>query len=338
MPSSPLRPLVLFIGCCALSVVLYLALFATVVGKPLTVGFMDVSFQVKSAHARTIEGPKLVIVAGSNGMISHRCETLEAETGWPCVNAAVTAALGVELILAKARQFLKSGDVVVMPWEYTLYVGDIIRDGGYPYLVAHDRGLLFDQPSHRIAEALFSFDFHFLVSALVETGLATAGVERRFNRDTLNRHGDLVGHTPELAADFVDAVVDFPVPVAAELTVASESLSEIETFLDWCADNGIRVIGTLPTVPDSTAISESLVQAIARLYESRGHLFVATANRGRYPRACFYDTFYHLNESCQIRHSRLVAERIRPFLAPTDESLPSLHPAQERMSLGHEES
>jgi hypothetical protein len=43
----------------------------------------------KLTRAASIDRPKLVILAGSNGPYSHRCEVIEPILGMPCVNGGV---------------------------------------------------------------------------------------------------------------------------------------------------------------------------------------------------------------------------------------------------------
>ena len=50
--------------------------------------------------------------------------------------------------------------------------------------------------------------------------------------------------------------------------------------------------------------------------EERGQRFLALDNRSRYPRSCFFDTLYHLNEECQCAHSRAVGRALALLNGP----------------------
>jgi len=63
--------------CAALaSLLLYGVLFGAVLDRPLELGFLARQLDDRLARAATIHGPKLVILAGSNGPYSHRCEVI----------------------------------------------------------------------------------------------------------------------------------------------------------------------------------------------------------------------------------------------------------------------
>ena len=61
---------------CAASLLIYIGAFACVLDRPLTLDALRTRIEATIALARTIHEPKLVILAGSNGPYSHRCETI----------------------------------------------------------------------------------------------------------------------------------------------------------------------------------------------------------------------------------------------------------------------
>src|SRR5271157_6025286 len=114
----------ILIAVCASSVLMYLALFGFLVRKPLTLGFIAESYDKKTSYVSGVSGPKIVILAGSNGLFSHRCEALEQMLHMPCLNCSVTAEVSLDYQLARARKLLSSGDIVLMLLEYDLYTTD----------------------------------------------------------------------------------------------------------------------------------------------------------------------------------------------------------------------
>jgi len=91
-----------------------------------------------------------------------------------------------------------------------------------------------------------------------------------------------------------------------------------EVLSHWLVDarsKGILVVGGLPSIPIDVPIDPADVGRIRMLFEDAGQLFIATASWSRYPRNCFFDTTYHLNELCQLRHSSVLAELMRERVA-----------------------
>src|SRR5580658_6779530 len=104
--------------CAALaSLLLYGVLFGAVLDRPLELGFLARGIDAKLARAATIHGPKLVIVAGSNGPFSHRCEVIEPMLELPCVNGGVAVGIGLDYLFMRWRNELHPGDIVYLPME-----------------------------------------------------------------------------------------------------------------------------------------------------------------------------------------------------------------------------
>ena len=62
-------------------------------------------------------GPKLVILAGSNGPYSHRCATIGPLLRMPCVNGGVAVGIGLDYLFARWQPLLHPGDIVYLPME-----------------------------------------------------------------------------------------------------------------------------------------------------------------------------------------------------------------------------
>lgn len=296
---------------------LYAVTVTWILSKPLTVGFIAESFSLKRAYADRARGPRVVIVAGSNGLFSHRCETMEPILGMPCVNASITAELGLAYMLELTVRILRPGDIVLMPLEYPSYENnhaEVQHGLVHPFRLTYDGGSVFTLPATLAIRAVFQFDLRYMIGAAVEMALDAMGVTRRFNTANLTVQGDMRGHTEEKGAVFGALIMqsEFWLKPADKFSINPGARDAIEEFLHWAAQNKIKVIGSLPTTFDDRPVDEALVARLERTYKNAGQDFLTLRNLSQYPRACFYDTQYHLNEPCQIRHSKLVAQALAP--------------------------
>ena len=96
------------LGSCAL----FIWIFVFVIHKPITIGIKQEYFAKKTHYLQGIEANKMVILAGSNGRFSHRCETLAQETGIPCANMSIAAGISLEYQFNKLKPHLQSGALV----------------------------------------------------------------------------------------------------------------------------------------------------------------------------------------------------------------------------------
>jgi hypothetical protein len=94
----------------------------------------------------------------------------------------------------------------------------------------------------------------------------------------------------------------------------SHALQVLAQFLDAARERGAVVVGGLPTIPDDAPLDEDDVVRLAAFYGAHGQRFLALPQRSRHPRACFFDTLYHLHESCQQAHSAAVGNALAVLL------------------------
>jgi hypothetical protein len=308
------------LSACLASLLLYALVFGCILDRPLALGFLRQQIDAKLARAAAIDGPKLVILAGSNGPYSHRCEIIEPILGMPCVNGGVAVGIGLDYLFARWQHVLRAGDTVYLPMEEAQYVRTRAATA-----VGPDAAIMFRQDWRTLASllperwlaALFSFDLRAALMGPIEAALLLAHFHdpRAEVTGATNAWGDHVGHTAELAATS-QAVLATAVPnhVSAEQIRAGYGTALIAGFTRWAAGHKVHVIGGLPTGFADAPMPEA--QAIRSVYTENGGDFLVLPNFSRYPRSAFFDTAEHLNETWQAAHSKLLAEQLRWHRAP----------------------
>ena len=307
---------------CAVSLLVYLALFAFVLDRPLTLGALRARIEANLTRAAAIQSPKLVILAGSNGPYSHRCQVIEPIVARSCVNAGIAVGIGLDYLFARWRPLLHQGDIVYLPLEEAQYPrprATVELGPDAAIMLRHDRATLATLPLHRQLAALFASNLRGAVMSVLETILVQGGFHdpREAATGAFNAWGDHVGHTLRQAEDnrpVLAAIVPFH-PTAEQIRQGhgSELLAQ---FIDWATPRGIQVIGGLPTGFANSPIPDDSLKAIEAIYRDHGAAFLQLPNSSRYPRRAFFDTADHLNEPAQIRHSVAVAQGLNR-LTPT---------------------
>jgi len=299
----------------AMGVAAYLGLNLEVLRKPLTIGYIKQAYDAKQRYAAAWGGrPKIVIVGGSSSLFSVRCQLIERALGRPCVNMAVTAGIGIDLILDKALGAIGPGDMVILPLEYDFYAATAEQIDSNAtanaYLATYDHPLLLRQDRRRIAAALFSLSLRDAYSSMVEMGLERAGFQRRFRVDQLTEQGDMTGHSVERAAPYADYIASLP-GIAPEVDADSRGAVLIRRFAAAVKDRGAMAHGTYPATIDDGGPPGPGYAQVETFWRQSGAGFLALANLGRYPRRDFYDTGYHLAEPYQIEHTEAMVRAIR---------------------------
>jgi hypothetical protein len=309
---------------CGVSVILYTVLFSCVLDRPLSLGALRARIEASLARGATINQPKLVILAGSNGPYSHRCETIEPLIGRPCVNAGVAVGIGLDYLFARWTKLLCPGDIVYMPLEEAQYVRSRATAELGPdatILLRHDRSTLWTLPWHRRIGALFASGLRGGIMSVIEMALVREGFHdpREAATGSFNARGDHVGHTQRLGSISQPALAAArPFHPAASDIRDGYGASLVRAFVDWANGQGIQVVGGLPTGFADSPIDEDAVAAIRSIYRDAGAAFLELPGRSRYPRSAFFDTPDHLNEAAQISHSVAVgrAMTIRGWPTP----------------------
>ena len=305
---------------CAASLLLYAAAFGFVLDRPLSLGMPRAQLDAKLARGAAIAGPKLVILAGSNGPYSHRCETMEPILGLPCVNAGVAVGIGLDYLFARWQPLLNPGDTVYLPLEeaqFTISEAASRLGPDAAIMARHDRATAFHLPPGRWPAVFFAFDLRAAVMSVIETTLVAAGFHdpRAEATGTTNAWGDHIGHTAALSEPNGSMLARVTPAHTSAAQVRTQAASrQIPAFLAWAARHHVRAIGGLPTGFADSPIPAETMAAIRALFEAHGAAFLDPPNHGRYKRQDFFDTADHLNETAQIAHSVMIAEALHAMI------------------------
>jgi hypothetical protein len=302
---------------CLTSLLLYSAVFGFILDRPLALGYLRQQIDAKLARAAAIDRPKLVILAGSNGPYSHRCEVIAPILGMPCVNGGVAVGIGLDYMFARWQRILRAGDVVYMPMEEAQYVRTRATTAVGPdaaIMFRHDWRTLLSLPAERWLAALFSFDLRAALMGPIETALVILRFHdpRAEVTGATNMWGDHFGHTAQLASlNRTALAATSPFHASPDQIGSGYGTMLIAAFTRWAAAHDVRVIGGLPTEFADAPMPLATLQTIQSVYAENGGDFLILPNFSRYPRSAFFDTAEHLNETWQIAHSKLLAERLR---------------------------
>jgi len=314
---------------CLASVALYVAVFAALADRPLSLGVLRLELVQKTASLAAMPSPRLVILAGSNGPYSHSCAVLGAMLNLPCENAGIAVGIGLDDVFARYAPLLRPGDVVYMPMELQQYTmsGSEYRaavDGAF--LLRHDRAVLRELPPGRVVGAVFCCQLTDLLEAGAEMPLAAlhavnaqALLRREYNAQGDRIDNDLTGRDAALLA-----ALPRPLPTPRDIS-AGYGRALIGGFVAAQVRRGVVVIGGLPVDDREEALPTALLAAIRAVYTQNGGAFLALPNESHYPARDFFNSEDHLAKPCQYLHSIALAAPLgemlhRPVSPPPPEA------------------
>ena len=307
------------IGAMAGSLAIYFAASALLLNKPVSYDSITRLMDRKLTHARSLTGPKLVLIGGSGVRTSHRCDVLGPALNTPCTNGGATVGLGLNYLFEAYEGVLKPGDVVYLPLEYQQYTmtrAALLTGPDAAILFRKDWGQLARRGTEGFARAAFMADINYIAQSAIEQALAAAGVRARFDKQTNNALGDQTGLTHEAGLTYDAAIASsrWRPPTADQIRTATGGKEEIAHFLDWCRANGVTVIGGLPVAFDRPRVSDELIAELRAFYGAHGATLIVMDNRSQYPRDYFYDTPFHLEEAHALAHSKRLVPTLQAAL------------------------
>ncbi len=276
------------------------------------------AFDDKVRRLEQCEGPRLVVLGGSNVAFGFDSPLMEQSLGMDTVNLGLHVMLGLSFPMDCYLQHARRGDIVVLCPEYHLLTSAQHQQGD-PKLV------------HRLIEQCPRAK-HYLPGAKQSTWkqfldhdglwLAHQWVSRAFRnvrdrndddkiytRSGFNRFGDMIAHHERAAEEWV------PLDPVPEFTpeCLQQSIDALNRFERACRSLGVTVYFSYPPLEKKTFVdSQQVIDNLHRAIERHVDIpLLHSPEAFALDRNCFYDTGYHLNKEASKQRTRQLAEAIR---------------------------
>ncbi|HUT48754.1 MAG TPA: hypothetical protein VM325_05410 [Alphaproteobacteria bacterium] len=252
--------------------------------------------------------PHVIFVSGSNALYSIDSMSIQQRIGRPVTNAAVHWGLAlymVEEVVKRAR----SGDIIILPMEYSLYTGPTPSETEACYQIAQARTRLkrLDDwilairtcPQRWLGYAIILK----IQQATIGGGVFSAVAE-------LNPSGDILINTPSKATPRNYAASPTEPPESATGT----GFARLERAIRIGKRKGVRFAVTFPVMPMPSKNARLQIERwekIIRRWAKKNRIDVLSSSDKHYfPSHCFFDTIYHLHRGCSPQNSEIYASAI----------------------------
>ncbi|NET83883.1 MAG: hypothetical protein F6J94_18735 [Moorea sp. SIO1F2] len=283
--------------------------------------WIDEIYTIKSNIANSIKKPKLVIVSGSNALFGISCSQIHEETLVSCINGGTHAGLGIDYILTRAHSWLKSGDLVLLPLEYTHYTYDgkpsnVLTD----YVLARDPKYLLSLNLTDQVRLISGISFKRVEQGIVAKFKTPQRINSGYQSKTINDYGDeTANRKADMTQQQIKAIAKItPNDKIYESINSSHGMSSIIKFINWCASHNIKVIATWPNTVWFDVYQEPKQQeffkSIEYFYKRHGVLILGKPEDFMYDKSMFYDTDYHLHDLGVNQRTKQLIDLIKPYL------------------------
>ena len=263
--------------------------------------------------ANTLQ-PRVITVGGSNVAFGIDSQRLGERLGLQPVNFGLHAALGMHFPLNFVESHMRSGDTVVLSFEFAVIASSEI-DGNSAYV----QELLGYWPA---AKRWFGSNFswkRFLDREALDLlhqwvvrgkrrlkGKPPQIIPTVYQRCNFNPLGDMVGHHGQPAKPWkFGKVVILPDSL-------NRALLRLNQFHQACLEKGVKVYYSSPPIPPGRlALFESELRGLEKVLNEQMTIPVVNAvDEMVFQPHEFFDTQYHLTQAAAARRSRILADAI----------------------------
>ena len=276
----------------------------------------------KMEYLQNAEGPKIVLLGGSNVLVGVDSPLLEQRTGRKVANIAIQASISLDVQINQVEPDLKPGDMVVISAEYNYYV----NPDGNPVVLARQLEaypsdwLRLDPVSLASTPDILKAMFQAKMARLMERGFHPATNLGLVLMPVDRLPQDLLMHF-DAQGDFVTHLDQQPRPLPTKMFLGANQinprifdvLNEIDRRV---RARGATAVLTFPAGRQSDCdLSGPAFQAITSLLQQKVTMPVAgTPTSYCFPDSMFYDTEYHLlRQGRQLRTEQMLRD-LAPYL------------------------
>jgi len=264
---------------------------------------------------KNIEGPRIIVVGGSNVAFGIDAELMQKELGIPVINDGLHASLGVAP-LRELLEYIHKGDVIIVSFEYQIFTEKDAMDGDSAFLsdwIEQSPSRIF-YLSNPLTDAPFLYGM--MLQRKANRSLDTAlhggtldGTRNFYNGRNFDANGDFIGH---LKASGKYKIHSNPYPVSP---VRNEILIFLENFNKMAQAKGASVYLEAPASREMNcrATGNLNMTSFFKKLKAKTTIPVLTELETLcMPNPYFFDTEYHLTaEGRKFRTIRLIENLVQ---------------------------
>lgn len=274
----------------------------------------------KLAIAAAVDGPRVLVVAGSGAMFGIDSGMLGDALGRPVVNLGVNAGVLAPYIIEHARQALRPGDWVILPLEYPLFHDEGMTNRQFiDFYVSHPLPaaqiglwrwvkLLWSVPVERVLQGYRGLPEGFVVGGL-------------YGPHNLDARGDQMHSARALRSDAMWASVVHSAPEAYGRRAwwGNASWARWRGFADEVhALGGCAVFVPAAMLMRETYLRDDVEHAyyasLPAQARQHGLMYVGAPLDFMYEADSFFDTNFHLTSEMRAVHTGRLAALLKPVM------------------------
>jgi len=279
----------------------------------------------KQERLKILGSPKIVLIGGSNIAFSVNSEKIEKTFALPVVNMALHAGIGLIYMLSEVKDYIVSGDVILVIPEYSHFFNDL--NGGEEVLE-----VIFSFPANfRYIESSKQYfallravplraqgkfmNYVTITAKRIISHNQTPQSDEVYSRGAFNRNGDVISHLNKKSKR-EKVIRDSKSNLPSIKSFNKEAIKMLNDFYSYASERKARVLFDFPDVLDIWYKNneEKINFVYDRLKEELKIPIIGQPQEYVFPIESFFDTMYHMNaEGRELRTQKVIAD-LTPFI------------------------
>jgi hypothetical protein len=268
------------------------------------------ALKIKYDRIASVDKPKIVVIGGSSVAFGIDSKLVEQETGMPCVNFGLYAAIGMKPMLDFSKPFIKNGDIVVVAPELSsqMYSGYT----GYEYLMdsMEERPDMAFSLGKEYARGFIAILPEYLAkrAKIKKNGLELSGIYRKSSFD---EYGDII--YPREENVMAEGYLDTDMPDISGDILTDEFFGMINGYTEYCLSKGAEVYFGFPPVNGLSAgwSADDIKSFNEKLSERLDCTVLSSLEDHILDAGYFYDSNFHTNDPGTICNTILLINDIK---------------------------
>lgn len=300
---------------CLLACSIFLGIALSILGGESK--FSDIygsTIQRKYEHLKNTEGPKILIIGGSNASFGIDARLLETETGYPVANMALHAGFGPLFNTEIAKKHIEEGDIVLLAHEYALAEFSMSQLADLNLIMSSiDTKLeMYTQlPLKNLMEV-----FGNLIEYAKYKATKTSFVYGLYSSDSFDEEGNMTfkRETSEIT-DYERFKRSYGEIYGDSLVPPDETILYLNDFRNYVESKGAKVYFIAPVLLENAynGTDQQLADYVAEMEQRTGIPYITDPADYLFPMEYMFDLIYHCNGTGQYKRTSLLIEDLREY-------------------------
>lgn len=273
-------------------------------------------YEKKSAYAKSIDGKKIIVVAGSNTLFGLDSKKISNAFNIPVVNYGVNAGVFLPYILYKAKSIINNNDIVLLPLEYPMYnYNGIPNEQMIDTIFSRDFDAFFELTLKEEFLMLWNITFNRLLKGYTDKN-NIQNFKGLYGAHNINKYGDQINTDDKYKNENMKKVINQynANKYANNFNKNALAWDYLSDFMQWCKRKNVKVIFMPSTMMYFDDYKNDLKNKefyinLPKFIQNKKWIFIGNTYDYMYDKKYYFNTDFHLTkEGKNLRTNQMIKD------------------------------